>query len=158
MSGNIRSKGNITILVQLLLAGLTKHYAGQSLMINGVSVAVTDIGTLFQGYLAEIATADAGKTAWQAQLATARAKEPAVEAMVVAVHDVVRGNLGATNPALADFGMKPRAPSKRTSAEKAATAQKALATRAARHTTGPKAKQAIHGTAPLAPAVKPKTE
>jgi hypothetical protein len=165
MSGTIKSKGNIKILVQQLLAGLDKHYAGQTLTINGAPVAVTDIGNLFQGYLTALATADGGKTAWQAQLQTARAQEAAVEAMVVAVHDVVRGNLGASNPALADFGMKPRTPSKRTSAEKAQTAEKSLATRVARHTTGPKQKKVIHGSvpaspepAPASPAVKPKTE
>jgi hypothetical protein len=165
MSGTIRSKGNMIILVQKLLAGLDKHYAGQSLTINGTAVAVTDIGTQLQGYLNKMSTADGTKTLWQQQLQSARADEPDIEATVVAIHGIVRGNLGASNPALTDFGIKPKAPSKRTAAEKAETAEKSAATRAARHTTGPKAKLAIHGTAPAspepapqAPAVKPKTE
>jgi hypothetical protein len=158
MSGTIRSKGSMIVLVQKLLAGLDKHYAGQTLTINGTAVPVAEIGTNLQGYLTLVSTADATKTLWQQQLQTARAGEPDAVATVVAIHGIVRGNLGTANAALEDFGMKPRAPSKRTTAEKAATAEKSLATRVARHTTGPKAKQAIHGPAPQAPAVKAKTE
>jgi hypothetical protein len=164
MGGTIGSKGNFILVVQKLLAGLDKHYAGQSLTINGTPTAVTEIGTELEAYLASMSTADATNTLWKQQLKAARANEPRLEAMVTAIHAVVRGNLGISNPALADFGMKPRTPSKRTSQEKAETAQKSLATRVARHTTGPKQKKAIHGTVPASPrpapatAVKPKTE
>jgi hypothetical protein len=158
MSSTMNSKGNMIVLVQKLLAGLDKHYAGQSLVINGTTVSVAEIGTKLQGYLTQVSTADATKTLWQQQLQSARETEPDIDATVVSIHGIIRGNLGAANPALADFGMTPRGPSKRTSEEKAATAQKSLATRAARHTTGPKAKKAIHGTVAVSPAVKPKTE
>src|ERR1700733_14369185 len=153
MRGTIGSKGKMIALVQKLLAGLDKHYAGQSLVINGTSVPVAEIGTKLQGYLTQVSTADATKTLWQQQPQSARETEPEIDATVVSIHGIIRGNLGAANPALADFGMKPRTPPKRTSEEKAATAQKSLATRVARHTTGSKQKKAIHGTVPVSPAI-----
>jgi hypothetical protein len=156
--GTIRSKADITVLVQKLLAGLDEHYAGQTLTINGTAVPVAEIGTRLKGYLTLVSTADATKTLWQQQIRDARAAAPDTTATVVAVHDIVRGNLGASNPALAEFGMKPRTPAKRTSQELLLATQKSLATRVARHTTGPKRKKAIHGAVAASPAVKPKTE
>jgi hypothetical protein len=54
--------------------------------------------------------------------------------------------LGPTSQTLSQFGFEPRKPRKRTAVAKAAAAQKSRATRAERHTMGPRQKAAIRGT------------
>ena len=68
---------------------------------------------------------------------------------ILALKDLLLAQFGAASQTLADFGLSPRkvrAPM--TVAQKAAAAAKRKATRAARGTTGPKAKLAIKGTVP----------
>lgn len=64
-----------------------------------------------------------------------------------AVVAFVRFNFGGDPQALADFGLPPRrTPTPPTAETKAAAVAKREATREARGTKGPKAKQKIHGT------------
>ena len=87
-----------------------------------------------------------------ALLGTAELIEGDKRSAIAVLHAFVVNQFGATNGALADFGMKPRTTKQRTSAQKAETAQKAAATRTARHTVGPRQKAQIHGApAPTTP-------
>jgi hypothetical protein len=99
----------------------------------------------------EIASA---RAAWLALSKANAAKIAAANAMIVGLHTCLRNMYGDSSPTLVDFGMKPKAVKARTGAAKVTAAQKAAATRLARHTLGPRQKAAIKGAAP-APAPAP---
>ena len=89
---------------------------------------------------------DAARTTLKAKVATEAAQLPALRTFLVAFVAFVRGTFGNSPDVLADFGLPPKktkAPP--TAVQKAAAAAKRAATRAARGTTGKKAKLAKKG-------------
>jgi hypothetical protein len=84
---------------------------------------------------ARAATATA-RAAWIDQVKQAGPFVASASALLVGLHDFVRAHYGRSSSTLVDFGMTPAARRARTAAETVATAQKAKATRIARHTMG----------------------
>jgi hypothetical protein len=142
--------------IQQVIAGLQKHYAGQTLVLAQVSVKVADLIKELTAFVAQVGEATATHLTWLAQVkAMDSAADTRINPTLVTLHRFLEGQFGMTSPTLADFGMTPRSPRKRTAQEKVETAQKSAATRTARHTLGPRQKEKIHGAVPGAPTVEP---
>jgi hypothetical protein len=125
------SRDTMIAELQKVIAGLKLHNTGQTLQLGGAAVKVSDLIAVFEAFITQIAGVDAppllGLKAW------------------------LTATLGSRSPTLVDYGLTPKKPLKRTSAAKAQTAEKSLATRVARHTLGPRQKAGIHGSVPPAP-------
>jgi hypothetical protein len=158
-------KANDVSRAEALSGGTTKHFtnASQQLTVGGVTYTVAQVTTNLQEIVdLRNATTDAQATA-KAKVAAETAKLPTLLLFMSAYTAYVKATFGNTPDVLADFGLavkKPRTPL--TAQQKAAASAKAKATREARGTKGPVAKQAITGnvigvtvtpiTAPAAPA------
>lgn len=129
---------------QKLIDGLNKHaQAIQSIMIAGVSMTTKDVIAHLQ---ARIDTADAVETAratWQNTVKTDKADRAKAKTFVSAVRQAILVAFAGSIDTLADFGLTPRKQVVRTPEQKSASAAKALATRAARHTLGKKQMTAV---------------
>ncbi len=153
--GNRINSSKVTVRSTLLklISGFDEHFAGQTLVLNGVSGKPADFATRWQAYIAAEDAADVAKAAWLGKVDAAKQLAATVAPEVIAAHSFVRSVFGTASPALADFGMTARrVTDNRTVAEKTQAVEKALATRQVRHTMGPKQKAAIHGSVPAAPA------
>jgi hypothetical protein len=126
--------------------GIQKHVLPTypSIVVGGVSHAVTDI---LKAIDADIATSDAaeqGHAAWLQQVEEERTSHAALDPIISGTKQFVRltfGNTDAQQALLADFGMTPhkkRAPKPKT---QVAAAQKAKTTRQVLHTMGSKQKK-----------------
>ena len=154
MSNLLKSKTITIVLIQKLIAGLAKHFNGQTLTIAGSQLKTADIQTQLQSYLTALQAEDTARAAWKASVQSVDALKPATHALIVNLLGFLRTAFGATSATLLDFGLTPRPPSKRTVANKAVAIEKAQATRDVRHTAGPKQKAKLHGTVPPASPVK----
>jgi hypothetical protein len=159
MSKN-NAKGSRATRAGNLAAGARKHFTNgsQSLTFAGATASVTvdaAVGNLSKIVDLRAATTAARATARDA-VSAEQAQMPALVAFMNAFEALVRVMFASDTAALADFGLKPRkVPTPKTAAEKAVAAAKRKATRDARGTKGPKAKQAIHGNVTASVVVTP---
>jgi hypothetical protein len=172
MSTNVKdSKNGKAAAVTKLIAGGRKHFPNGSLEIPiggrtmTIDAAINELQT-FLNYRAEVVAAQAtAKT----KVATENTESVTLDAFISAFTAFVKVAFRGKADALADFGLKPpKARTPLTAEQKAVVAAKALATREARGTKGPKAKTEVHGnitaklvvtpapaTTPEAPAASP---
>ena len=144
---NKRSKTAESTLAASLAAGTQKHLSTMTSIMVGGS---TTTPAAAEAQLTALSTlrndVDAARTALQAKVATETAQLPALRAFLVAFVAFVRGTFGNSPDILADFGLPPKkTKAPLTVEQKAAAAAKRKATRAARGTTGKKAKLAVKG-------------
>jgi hypothetical protein len=126
-------------------AGLTQLAAG------GKVSTMAELVSELQGYATIYKAADDATMARDKALLAREAIAPTAGARSEEIRAAVKAALGRKNPELASFGMTPdQTPAPLTVEQKTAAAAKAKATRAARHTMGPKQKKAIKGQ--VAPA------
>jgi hypothetical protein len=153
------SKQNVIGKMQKLSAGMRQYLVGQVLTLAGKPVKVADLLTEFDTYVAQLTATDVARGAWIAQVeATTAMEENAVDAHVSLLENYLRTYYGPSSQTLIAYGLTPRKVRARTVAEKAETAVKSAATRVARHTLGPRQKDAIHGAVepePSTPAAAP---
>lgn len=144
---NIKSKSNEAALAESLSAGTQKHLSTMtSIMVGGSTTTPAAAEAQLNALSTLRNDVDAARTALSAKIATETAQLPTLRAFLVAFVAFVRGTFGNSPDVLADFGLAPRkASTPLTTEQKAARAAKAKATRAARGTTGPKAKLAVKG-------------
>jgi hypothetical protein len=172
MANNSNKNGKATRLTQVI-AGARKHFpnGAQTLTLDGAPTTIDAVLNAFQAFITARAAIVAAQANVHDLVAAEKAGLPALNALVTAFIAFVRAQLGPNAGALADFGVPGRkTPAPRTAEQKAVTAAKRKATRAARGTMGPKAKQAVHGDitaqlvvtpaagnapAPVAPATAP---
>ena len=129
-----------------LNAGLTKHEPTLApFIIAGKTVRVADVVTTLQSRKNTATAAATAKAAWQAAVAADRNELAQSHALLSGVKQSLQVMFAGSTDALADFGLTPRKPHVVSPAVKVAAAAKAKATRAARHTQGPKQKAAIKG-------------
>jgi hypothetical protein len=151
---NVTAKDLQQTADQKLIDGLEKHQANlSSLLIAGTTIPTTSIITTVQSRIAARTNTAAALTAYHTALAAEEATIAQSKAVVSGTKQAIKVMFAGQLGTLSDFGMtapKTRAPL--TPAEKIASAAKAKATRAARHTMGPKAKAKITGAtaAPVA--------
>jgi len=144
------------------IAGIKKHYAGQTVMLDGKSYTADALALLFQSCV------DAETQAVQATVvkttAVKKARDTAaqVRSVAKAFKNAVLAAYGADPTALADFALEPPKEPVKTPAVKEAAAVKAKATREALGTMGPKQKKeakaklaASAARPPEAPAATP---
>ena len=134
-----------------LLAGL-KQNANASFTIGGTTYTSTQLQKIVQSILTALAAVPVAKGAYHDAVAN-------VDELLNDNHDVILGLKqllqiqDGTSGGLAAYGLQPKKAGTKTVATKASAASKALETRAARHTMGPKEKAKI--TAASAPATPP---
>ncbi|HEY2370089.1 MAG TPA: hypothetical protein VGH87_27010 [Polyangiaceae bacterium] len=150
MSG-YKSKAERELENRKILAGSAK-YITKNVVLNGESTSYKMIASLVQ------ATIDAGdvceglRAKLAAAVKSAKVAQTNARTMRSALRNYVIGHFGESSPVLAEFGFKPRKVAQKTVAEKFETVEKALATRAARHTMGSRQKASVHGDITPPPA------
>jgi len=129
-----------------LNVGLTKHQPTLApFVIAGKTVQVTDIATTLQSRKNTGMAAATARAAWQAAVEADRTELAQSHALLSGVKQSLQVMFAGSTDTLADFGLTPRKTRVVSPAVKVAAAAKAKATRAARHTQGPKQKAAIKG-------------
>ncbi|HEY4013396.1 MAG TPA: hypothetical protein VGM06_08665 [Polyangiaceae bacterium] len=146
---SLKSKATRQNEIRHIIAGLDKHVAGvASVMLGGVDY---DLGTLKALCQSDIDASDASVQAranLSAVVERERISHAKLDPLLRLLRAFVTARFGDTHEAsdtLADFAMKPRASSKPSIATKAEAIDKGRATRAARHTMGPRQKAKIKG-------------
>ena len=163
-TNNITNKGNKNgraAAVEKLIAGVKKHFpsADQQIPLGGATMTVGAITQQLQAYVDNRTAVVAAQATAKTKVATERAQIPNLDAFISAFRGFVKLAFGNQADSLADFGMTPpKARTPATAEEKAVAAAKRAATRAARGTKGPKAKQAVHGNVTATLVVKPGPE
>ncbi len=126
-------------------AGLVKHFAGQTLVLDNKVITAEQLAARFDTLATGYARADAAKAAWLQQLQQASASIRELTLVVTALERYTKGRLGPRSPQLTDFGFAPeRAPYKPVKTRLAAVT-KSKATRVARNTMGKRQKRKIRG-------------
>jgi hypothetical protein len=146
--GKNKGKNTVADLAGQLIAGTNKHLSSvtQVLLEGGAFTPAQITGKLEE--LVVIRTdVEAAQAATKAKLAIEAAQGPALRTFLGAFVTFLRAAFGNQPSVLADFGLHPKkAPTPLTVEQKAAATAKRKATRAARHTQGPKQKKGVKGT------------
>jgi hypothetical protein len=143
---------------QKMIDGLTQSQQTlPSFMIGNTSVKATDIITTLQDRIKTANSVDSTRATWQAAVKANREEQAKSEPLISAVRQTLRMMFAGSIETLAEYGLTPRKQrTPPTPEEKAAAVAKALATRKARNTMGPKQKAKIKGAvSPTAPATPP---
>ena len=128
---------------QGLIVGFPKRLASAEILVNGTTFTATTAVTFFQTRVTAATLAVTTRAAYLAAVKAADAAESATAATVSGLIEAIYVAFGDDPAALADFGLAPRKKAVLTPAQKLAAAEKAKATRIARHTMGSKQKAAI---------------
>jgi hypothetical protein len=140
---------------RLAAAGIDKYLATEpTLPIDGAAITPADLKKSLQKQIDAADSTQAARAAWLSASAAEAALHDATVSTLSFLRSFVALKFGSKNEAtLADFGFTPRTRKVPSAETKAAAAEKAAATRAARHTMGKRQKAKIKGTvAPSAPA------
>ena len=138
-----------------LLDGLrTAVPAGtQSFPVGSVVMTVSAIIQALMTFVGDWTAVEDSGAKFHADVQRRDDNEPAARAFVNELKPAILAVMGSKNPDLLKFGMKPRqARKKLTSEERVQAVAKALATRKARHTVGPRQRSQIKGDVPPPPA------
>jgi hypothetical protein len=141
------NKANEAALATKLVAGTQKHLSTLAqVIVAGGTYTPAQAVTQLQAFIALRADVEAALAVYKAKLQNEDTQGPALRTFFIAFVTYVRSAFGSSPDVLADFGLAPKkVPAPRTAEQKAATAAKAKATRAARGTKGPKAKLSVKG-------------
>jgi hypothetical protein len=146
MATKAQGKGMVVGLAEQLIAGTNKHLANVTqVMLAGGSFTPAQVTERLQELVNLRNDVDAAKASTKAKLAAEKANMPALRTHMDALVTFVKAAFGNAPDVLADFGLHPKARTPLTVEAKTAAAAKRKATRAARHTTGPKKKLSIKG-------------
>jgi hypothetical protein len=150
--------GAFTQRLEDLATGLKqKPPAGSAtLPVDGKTEQVSDLASEVEGYHG---TWSAAETTADAHAKAVKARDKiavTVRKRITALSKALKGALGATNPDLKDYGIKPdKVPEPLTTEKQAQKNAKNKATREARHTMGSKQKKAVKGQVATPPATAP---
>jgi hypothetical protein len=141
-----KTKGSRAALAKQLIAGVGKRLANKTQVeFMGSSFTPVEITTSLQKFVDLRADVDAAKATATAKVAAESAELPALNAFMSALIAYIKVAYGASPQALADFGIQPKKRAPLTVEAKTVQVAKAVATRKARHTMGPRQKKGIHG-------------
>jgi hypothetical protein len=143
--------------LRLIASGAQAHFpSGQKVLAGQTLNLPTDVVSLIDTDIANTDAADKARADWLAAVQLQTDSHEKLTPILRAFERMVLAQFGDTQDAasiLADFGFAPQKVSAPTAETKAAAVQKSRATRAARHTMGPKQKKSVTGTvAPTAPS------
>jgi len=140
------SKATLLALMQALISGLQKHTPNGQFTLGGNPYTTAALVQLLQSLADAITAVTASQASGKEVVAAMRAVEAKVGPVFLALKSNLLNTYGASTSTLADFGLEPhKAPAPRTAEQKAASAAKAKATRAARGTTSKKQKLTVSG-------------
>lgn len=151
MSENQNNPGNILKSFQALAGGLANNPLPglTQLAAGGQVMPVADLLAEVQGYAQLYKAAEDAAKAHDKAIQAREAAAPAAIDRLQQIRAALKSAIGKRNPDLLAFGITPdQEPAPLTVEQKLARAAKAKATRAARHTMGPKQKAAIKGQVP----------
>jgi hypothetical protein len=141
-----RSRNSEIAADQSLIGGLTQHAATlPSFVVAGVSTTNADVIAKLQARIAAENAVPPARATWLAAVSAARSEVAATKSVVSAVKQAILAAFAGQADALGDFGLTPRKTRVMTPEAKIASAAKAKATRAARHTAGSVQKKAVKG-------------
>jgi hypothetical protein len=148
MANKVRNGNNVATLAGQLLAGIPKLPPSvTTITLNGSAFTTVQVSSQLQQLVTLQQDVDTARAATRAKVATQAAQMPALRALMSAFVQFLRAAFGNQPDVLALFGLEPKkAATPLTTEQKAAAAAKRASTRAARGTTGPKAKAKIKGT------------
>lgn len=136
-------------MLQKMLEGLKKHeQALPSLLIQGKPFKPADLIAELQTRLDAANAVLATRATWQNAVKVDSNQRTTTKGFVSGLRQTLLVAFAGSVDALADFGLVGRKPRVVTPEKKVAAAQKAKATRAARHTMGKKQKAQIKGSVP----------
>jgi len=151
---------SIAAQVKQFITGAIKHFpnGSQQLLVGGATFTVTSLTALLQSFVDTREAVEASKAATKAKVQAEQVQAPSQLAVIRAFETVVRGTFGNSADVLADFGLAPpKVPVTRTAEQKAVSAAKSAATRAARGTMGKNQKKAVKGSITAKLVVTPVT-
>jgi hypothetical protein len=153
MAAKLTNRNDEIAAEQKIADGLKKHEQTlTSLVIGGTSYKTADVITNVQTLVNSAQTVVSSRATWQANILADEALRAKNKTFMSGLRQSLLVAFGGSVDVLADFGLTPhKTPATRTPEQKAASAAKAKATRAARHTMGSKQKAAIKGTTVTAP-------
>jgi hypothetical protein len=129
-----------------VIAGIQKHLqTASSLPLAGATFTPAVLVKLVQSRIDSANGSTAAKANWHSTVVDDKTLNTKLAPVIRALRQYVINVFGDTSPVLADFGFTPPKRATRTPEEKAASAAKAKATRAARHTMGKKQKKGVKG-------------
>jgi hypothetical protein len=141
-----------------MIAGLTKYVGEATMVIGGKSYTGTKLAEIMQSRLDVDEAVIAAKAVWQNAVQRERAQNAATQKVAADVRKAVYIMFGSSVETLAEFGLAPHKRGTLTPEQQVERTAKVRATRAARHTMGPKQRQQIKGEAPATaapPAIEP---
>ena len=140
------SKAATLAFLQALVSGLLKHFPSGNLTIGNAPLPVAAIVSTLQGLIDAMLAASTAQANARDAVANARSKALAAAPLVKGLRKLLGTMFAGAAQVLTDFGLTPpKAPSPMSVEVLAARKAKAEATRKARGTKGPKAKQATKG-------------
>ena len=127
--------------LQQMISGLEKHAQDLgSLIIAGTTYSTADLQTTLQARLDALTSALSKKAEWQAAIKADHAERDSTKVFLAGLRQALLVVFAGSVDKLADFGLVGRKLADITPQQRVAAAQKAKATRAARHTMGKKQK------------------
>jgi hypothetical protein len=144
----LMKQNSITTIASLssLVSGLKKNQPKGVFAIDGARYTAAQLVSIFQTILAALQAVPAAKGTYQKAVRSSDALQAQYHAVTVQLKQSLQMQAGADTELLADYGLTPRKrPGVRSPKVNVAAADKAVATRAARHTLGPKKKLQITG-------------
>jgi hypothetical protein len=147
MSSTKQSKSQSAARAALMIVGMGKHYANvSSLTIDGVPTTPAQATASLQALVDLRKGVNDARATTQSKVAAERAQAPALRSFMAALVTIVKGSFGSSPDVLADFGLAPKkVRTPLTVQQKATATAKQKATRAARHTMGPKQRNEVKG-------------
>jgi hypothetical protein len=155
-SNNHDTKLSLSAQCDALVQGVTS-LADPTLTLDGKPYTKDAVLAPLRACVTAIAATSAAHSAWSQAVQQEHDAIAAARAMIALLKPYLQVRLGKSNPALqSQFGIAPAKKGEKTVAVKSTAIAKAKATRAARHTMGPKQRKAVTGaTAAPSPAEQP---
>jgi hypothetical protein len=144
MATNTVGKGEVAGRAKQLIAGAEKLLTGTTALV-GTTFTPAEVTSKLQAIVDLRADVENAQATVRAKLAAEAAEMPALRVFMSAFVSHVKAAHGTSPEALAAFGIHPKARVPLTVEAQAAAIAKRAATRAARHTMGPKQKKAVKG-------------
>jgi hypothetical protein len=140
------TKGETLAFVQALIAGTQKHFPNGTFTIGNTAYTTASLCQLFQSLVTAMTSQNAAQANAKDAVAATKGLQAQVDPVILNYKRYVLATFANATPTLADFGIPPpKVRTPRTAEQKAASAAKAAATRAARGTAGKKQKAAVKG-------------
>jgi hypothetical protein len=146
MAINTQSKGGIVVVAKQLAAVIPKRLSSTTpVAFDGRMLTPDQIVSKLQALVDLRTDVDAAQAMVKAKLAAEAAQAPALRAFTRQVRAYLKATLATSPDALAEFGITSKSRAALTLEGKAAAVAKSAATRAARHTMGPRQKAGVKG-------------